>query len=135
MLVGGGQRRCAPVALHHKELIVWQKAHKLTLEVYLATKSFPKEETYGITSQLRRAALSVAANIAEGGARRSRKEFAQFVSLARGSASEVAYLLLVAKDLGYLSNERYLHLSDGYDHVSRMLTRLLKALSHESSIP
>ena len=57
------------MALHHKELIVWQKAHKLTLEVYSATKSFPKEETYGITSQLRRAALSVAANIAEGGAR------------------------------------------------------------------
>src|SRR5437773_9876712 len=53
MLVRGGQRRCVSVALHHKELIVWQKAHKLTLEVYSATKSFPKEETYGITSQLR----------------------------------------------------------------------------------
>src|SRR5437867_11172830 len=102
MLVGGGQRRCAPVALHHKELIVWQKAHQLTLAVYSATKGFPKEETYGITSQLRRAALSVAANLAEGGARRSRKDFAQFVSLGRGSASEVGYLLVVATDRGYV---------------------------------
>ena len=120
------------MAMHHKELAVWQKAHMLTLEIYSTTKNFPREETYGITSQLRRAAISIASNLAEGGARRSRKEFAQFVSLARGSASEIAYLLLVARELGYLNEERYAILSDGYDHVSRMLTRLLKALINNS---
>ncbi len=120
------------MVLHHKDLAVWQKAHKLTLEIYSVTRAFPREETYGLTSQLRRAALSVATNLAEGGARRSRKEFAQFTSMARGSASEVAYLLLVAKDLGYLTDEQFAVLSDGYDHVSRMLTKLMKALSYDS---
>ena len=123
------------MAMHHKDLAVWQKAHKLTLEIYSATRSFPREETYGMVSQLRRAALAVPTNLAEGGARRSRKEYAQFSWIARGSASEVAYLLLVSRDLGSLERQKFQELSDGYDHVSRMLTRLVKALSHDSERP
>lgn len=119
------------MTLHHKDLEVWKKAHRLTLEIYSVTKNFPKEETYGIVTQLRRAALAVPTNIAEGGARRTRKEYAQFCSIARGSASEVAYLLLVSRDLGYLNQEAFAQLSDGYDHIARMLTRLVKALMRE----
>ncbi len=118
------------MASHHKDLAVWQKAHKLTLEIYKATTSFPKEERYGIASQLRRAAFGIATNLAEGGARRSRREYVQFASVARGSASEVAYLLLVSRDLGYLNAEKFNELAEGYDHVSRMLTNLIRALSN-----
>ncbi len=113
----------------HRELAVWQKAHRLTLEIYTATKQFPKEEKYGLTAQLRRAALGIAVNLAEGGARRSRREYAQFVAIARGSASEEGYLLLVSRDLGYLSQDEFEKLGDGYDHVSRMLTKMLKSLT------
>ena len=121
------------MVIDHRGLAVWQKAHKLTLEIYSVTKGFPKEETYGLTVQLRRAALAVATNLAEGGARRSRREYAQFAAIARGSASEVGYLLLVSKDLGYLDSQEFSELNDGYDHVSRMLTNLMKALHPRDS--
>lgn len=114
---------------HHEQLRVWRRSHELTLEVYAATKNFPKEETYGLRAQMRRAALGVATNLSEGAARKSRREFAHFVSISRGSASEVAYLLLVSKDLGLLDHKRYEALNDGYNHVARMLTRMLHALS------
>lgn len=117
------------IVTDHRGLAVWQMAHRLTLEIYAATKEFPKEEKYGLASQLRRAALAVATNLAEGGARRSRREYAQFTAISRGSASEVGYLLLVSKDLGYLNQDRFSQLSDGYDHVSRMLTKMLKSLT------
>ena len=81
-----------------KELRVWQKAHSLALEVYQATRSFPRDEIYGLTSQIRRAAVSVGANIAEGCGRRSDGEFARFLQIARGSASELEYHLLFARD-------------------------------------
>jgi four helix bundle protein len=86
-----------------KDLRVWAKAHELTLAVYQRTRAFPKEETYGLTSQLRRASASIGANIAEGCGRRSDAEMRRFVQIARGSANEVEYHLLLAKDLNLLT--------------------------------
>ncbi len=88
-----------------KELKVWIKAHEMTMGVYQETRSFPKEELYGLTSQIRRAAASVGANIAEGCGRRSDGELTRFLQIARGSASELEYHLLLARDLN-LSGER-----------------------------
>lgn len=116
------------MASHHEQLVVWQKAHRLTLDIYAVTRGFPREETYGLVVQLRRAAVAVATNIAEGAARRHRREYMQYVSIARGSASEVSYLLLVAKDLEYIDPRRFAELTEGYNHVSRMLTKMIRAL-------
>jgi four helix bundle protein len=85
-----------------KDLRVWAKAHELTLLIYKRTRTFPKEEVYGLTSQTRRAASSVGANIAEGCGRRSDGEMKRFLQIARGSASELEYHLLLAKDLSFL---------------------------------
>lgn len=85
------------------DLIVWQESHKLVLMIYLATKKFPKEEIFGLTSQMRRAAVSITSNIAEGFARRGVKEKLQFYSVARGSLIELESQLLVARDVRYFS--------------------------------
>src|SRR5271165_3894605 len=94
-------------------LNVWQRAHRIALSVYRCTRGFPREETYGISSQLRRCSASVAANIAEGCGRSSNAEFARFLGMAMGSASEMEYFLLLARDLEYLSPETYSPLAAG----------------------
>jgi four helix bundle protein len=109
-----------------KELKVWEKAHVLTLEVYEETRSFPKEELYGLTSQLRRAAASVAANIVEGCGRRSDGEFTRFLQIARGSASELEYHILLARDLHLLNEVAFRSLDTKVVEVERMLTGLVK---------
>jgi four helix bundle protein len=109
-----------------KDLKVWEKAHVLTLLVYEETRSFPKEERYGLTSQLRRAAASVAANIVEGCGRRSDGEFTRFLQIARGSASEVEYHLLLARDLHLLDEAKYRKLDSMVVEVERMLTGLVQ---------
>jgi len=109
-----------------KELKVWEKAHALTLLVYAETRTFPKEELYGLTSQLRRAAASIAANIVEGCGRRSDGEFARFLQIARGSASEVEYHLLLARDLSLLHETKFCVLNSTVVEVQRMLTRLVQ---------
>jgi four helix bundle protein len=109
-----------------KDLKVWEKAHGLTLLVYEETRSFPKEERYGLTSQLRRAAASVAANIVEGCGRRSDGEFTRFLQIARGSASEVEYHLLLARDLHLLDEAKYRKLDSMVVEVERMLTGLVQ---------
>jgi four helix bundle protein len=109
-----------------KDLKVWEKAHVLTLLVYEETRSFPKEELYGLTSQLRRAAASVAANIVEGCGRRSDGEFTRFLQIARGSASEVEYHLLLARDLHLLDEAKYRKLDSMVVEVERMLTGLVQ---------
>lgn len=91
----------------YKKLLVWQKADELAYQVYLATKAFPKEELYGITSQLRRAATSISVNIVEGAGRQNRNEFKQFINIALGSLAETEYLLSFCLRLGYLNKERY----------------------------
>lgn len=89
-------------------LVIWQKAHNLTIDIYRITGSqFPQEEIYGQTSQLRRAVASIPTNIAEGCGRRTNAEFANFLNIAAGSASEVEYEILLAKDCGYISDDQY----------------------------
>ena len=111
-----------------RELKVWHKAHGLTLDVYRATKSFPKEELYGLTSQIRRAAVSIGANIAEGAGKNSRFEFARYLQIASGSASELEYHLLLSSDLGYLVPEIYELLSEQVIETKKMLTGFMQYL-------
>jgi four helix bundle protein len=109
-----------------KELKVWSKAHELTIIVYSTTRSFPRDEMYGLTSQLRRSAASIGANIAEGCGRRSDGEFARFLQIARGSASETEYHLLLAKDLKFMSEEDYEIAENKLNELQRMLTSLVQ---------
>ena len=108
----------------HEKLDVWCKAMDFVVTVYKATESFPKEERFGLTSQIRRAAISVPANIAEGAARRSPKEFVHFISNAQGSASELETELLIAQRLGYLSESVYFEMRGTLDNIGRMLIGL-----------
>ncbi len=111
-----------------RELKVWQKAHELSLAVYRATACFPKEETYGLGAQLRRACSSIPTNIAEGCGRGSDADFAHFLQIAMGSASETEYQLLLSRDLGYLPQDEYPALQECVQEVKRMISSLLKAL-------
>jgi four helix bundle protein len=116
------------VLRNFKELKVWEKAHRLTLEVYKVTSSFPKDELYGLTSQIRRAAASVPANIAEGCGRESKVELARFLQISLGSASELEYHLLLARDLQILSEATYVPLEAQVTEVKRMLTALIQRI-------
>jgi len=109
-----------------KDLRVWSKAHSLTIDVYKATQPFPKEELFGITSQMRRAASSIGANIAEGAGRKSDGELTRFLHIARGSAAELEYHLLLAYDLNLLSETVQTLLAKQTDEVQRMLTALIQ---------
>jgi four helix bundle protein len=113
---------------NYRELDVWQKAHKLTLSLYQRSRSFPKEEFYGLTSQLRRCAISVGANLAEGCGRQTTPELARFVRIAMGSASELDYHLLLAHDFGYLQSGDHRELSQELTRVRKMLASLLSTL-------
>src|SRR6185312_8096583 len=108
-----------------KELKVWQKAHLLTLALYRLTRIFPKEELYGLTSQIRRCSASIAANIAEGCGRRGNAELHRFLQIAAGSASELDYHLLLAHDLHYFQESAYRESSGLLLEVRRMLRRCL----------
>jgi len=108
------------------DLQVWRKAHELTVAVYRETRGFPREELYGLTSQLRRSAASIGANIAEGCGRRSDREMARFLQIARGSASEIEYHVLLARDLHYIDEEDFRKFSRQADEVQRMLTALIQ---------
>lgn len=112
-----------------QDLIVWQKAPALTLNVYEATKTFPLDERYGITSQIRRAAYSVPSNIVEGHSRKGKKEFQQFLSIAAGSLSELRYFLILSKDLGYLKPDAFEKLWDHAEEVGRILYSFTRSLN------
>ncbi|MDY7010935.1 MAG: four helix bundle protein [Planctomycetota bacterium] len=109
-----------------RNLTVWQKGHQLTLAIYKASRAFPKEELYGLTSQIRRSGASIPANIAEGCGRNGDRELARFLQLAMGSASEVEYHLLLARDLGIVPERDYEQLNSEVVEVKRMLTALIK---------
>ena len=111
-----------------RELQVWQKSHNLTLEIYRCTQNFPENERFGLTSQIRRSATSVAANIAEGCGRGSDSDFRRFLLIAMGSASESEYHLILAKDLNYLGKEHFHSLIEQVQEVKRMLASLIKRL-------
>ena len=111
-----------------RQLKVWEKSHQFALSVYKATKEFPKEELYGLTSQIRRASMSIPTNIAEGCGRNTAKEFARFLQIAIGSSSETEYQLILARDLGFLPQDSYKNLQNEVEEVKRMLASLLKTL-------
>ncbi len=112
----------------YKDLIVWQKAKALAGDIYRATESFPKQETYGLTSQLRRASVSVASNIAEGQGRLTKGEFQQFLGHSRGSLLELETQLAIAVDLYYLSAVELTRLEAKTAEVSRLLNGLIESL-------
>ena len=112
-----------------RELKVWEKAHQLTLWVYRATTNFPAEEKFGLTSQLRRAAAAIPANIAEGCGRAGERELARFLQIAMGSASELEYHLLLAHDLDFVDAASYQQLHDSTTEVKRMLTSFIRKLT------
>jgi len=111
-----------------KEVKVWAKAHATTIEVYRLTRLFPREELYGLTSQIRRAAASIGANIAEGCGRKSDGEMARFLHIARGSAVELEYHLLLARDLEFLPAANFGFLQREVDEIQRMLTSLIQRI-------
>jgi four helix bundle protein len=111
-----------------KELKVWHKAYDLALSIYEASRSFPREEMYGLTSQLLRAAVSIGANIAEGCGRRSDGELIRFLQIARGSSSEVGHHLLLARDLKFLQAAKHQDIEKRLQEVQRMLTSLVSSI-------
>lgn len=111
-----------------KDLKVWERSHHLTLAVYRETRTFPRDEMYGLTSQIRRSSSSIPANIAEGCGRSGDVEFARFLQYAMGSASELEYHLLLAHDLGLLHAENYDRLLRDVTEVKRMLTSFIQKL-------
>ena len=115
-----------------KQLKVWEKSHALTLAVYLANRGFPKEELYGLTSQLRRAVSSIPANIAEGCGRNSGPELRRFLEIAMGSASECEYHLLLSRDLQILPPEVHNQLNTDVSEVKRMLSAFIAKLKTEN---
>ena len=117
----------------YRDLLVWQKAMSLVTEVYKATRSFPKEEVYALTSQIRRAAISIPSNIAEGQGRQSRKEFLQFLAVARGSLLELETQVLIAQNLGYLTPIQTKQFSDATTELGKMLNGLMNALNRSST--
>jgi four helix bundle protein len=111
-----------------RKLQVWEKAHFLTLSIYKQTHTFPKEELYGLTSQIRRASSSIPINIAEGCGRGSDKDFARFLQISFGSASETEYLLLLCFELGYLSENNYLESNLLVQEIKKMLAKFMSTL-------
>ncbi len=115
-----------------RNLKVWEKAHSLTLDLYVVSRGFPREEMYGLTSQIRRAAASIGANIAEGCCRKGDAELGRFLQMAMGSASEVEYHCLLARDLELLTVGDYDRLSAETVEVKRMLASLIQKLRADS---
>jgi four helix bundle protein len=113
----------------YKKYSVWSDSHNLTLEVYLLTKKFPKEELFGITSQIRRASSSVPTNIAEGCGRSSDLDFRRFLIIAHGSATEVEYLLFLSFELNYISEEQYGNLNYKIEILRKQIHTLIKKLA------
>jgi four helix bundle protein len=111
-----------------RKLKVWQEAHRVTLDAYAASQAFPSRELYGVTSQLRRAVVSIAANIAEGCGRGGDRDFARFLQIAMGSACEAEYFLLLARDLRMLETTRHQQLWSGLIEVKKMLVSLISKL-------
>jgi four helix bundle protein len=113
----------------YKKLEVWQKSYKLGLDIYNVTQSFPKEEQYGLTSQLRRASLSIPLNISEGSRRSTDKDFRQFLHIAYGSCAELEVEVMYAKDFGYITEQKCISILEELSQISRMLNSFIQTLS------
>ena len=119
-----------PPAKHFQDLIVWQKAHEFVLLIYRYSESFPKNELYGLTSQVRRAAVSVASNIAEGFKKKTRPDKVKFLNIAQGSLEECRYYLILAKDLGYGDTSK---LMEKLEEASKLLEAYLSSILDSGS--
>ncbi|HUS86926.1 MAG TPA: four helix bundle protein [Bacteroidales bacterium] len=118
------------MAHHHwKDLLVWQKAHGLVIEIYSITSSFPETERYNLTSQARKAGSSVPLNIVEGHSRSSAKEFQRFLYISRGSIEELRYIMLLAKDLDYIDDEIYQDVEKKCSEISILINKLIKSFN------
>lgn len=115
-----------------EDLQVWQKAHAITLEIYTVTAQFPTNEKYALSDQMRRASSSIGANLFEGSYRTGTNEFRYFANIARGSAGEVKYFLLLSRDLGYITKEKFEELNTEIDTICKMLYGLIKSLNANS---
>ena len=113
-----------------KELKVWQKAIKIVTKIYSETSSFPKEEMYGIISQIRRCAVSIPSNIAEGAGRGTKKDFSHFLNIAKGSSFELETQLIISKELNFINIETFNSLIAELDEIQKMITGLQKSLSN-----
>jgi four helix bundle protein len=118
----------------YKELKVWQKSVELATDIYKATKDFPSDERFGLTSQINRSVVSIASNIAEGSGRGTKKDFNRFLSMAYGSAYELETQIIISNNLKYLTAERYKGISVSIEEIQKMLYSLQKSLSAEISI-
>jgi four helix bundle protein len=116
----------------YEKLRAWQETHQLVLNVYGTTESWPSRELYGLTSQARRAAFSIAANISEGVAKRGQREFRRFLDMALGSMSELSYILLVARELGLLDKEKWESLDAQRNRAGKLLWRLYEAVQRRA---
>ncbi len=115
-----------------QDLIVWQKAHHFVLEVYEVTKSFPKDELFGLISQIRRAVISVPANIVEGRKKKTIPHQASFINIAESSLEEVKYYLILSKDLNYINEEKYKHLFEKAEEIGKLINGYEKFLKTKS---
>jgi len=114
-----------------RKLDVWQLSHKLTLYIYKVTKDFPNDEKFALTSQMRRAASSIPTNIAEGCGQLTESNYIRYLGIAKGSAMEVDYLLLLAKDLGYIDKEKYTYLYETNKRIIQMLYKFISKLKNK----
>ena len=112
----------------YEDLVAWQRAYEFTLNIYKTTRNFPREELFGIISQMRRAASSIPVNIAEGSMRKTNKEFMQFLYIARGSMAEMEVWLKLSLDLGYLKTESYKDLREQCGEIGKLISGLIKSL-------
>jgi|SRR5699024_6131606 len=115
-----------------RKLSVWEKSHELTLAIYKSTSSYPKEELYGLTSQMRRSASSVPSNIAEGCGRNTQPQFVRFLNIAFGSASELEYQIILSRDLEFIDSNTFKELSQNTTEIKRMLYSLIQKVSSDS---
>ncbi len=120
---------------NYKELKVWEKAYKLCLDIYTVTKRFPKEEIYGLTSQIRRSAVSIPSNIAEGYGRKTTSEYVRFLYIAYGSVCELETQTMISGDLDYMKKEKLQELREGLGDLERMLKALIKSLENKHLNP
>ena len=118
-----------------RDLKVWKRSHDLALQIYRATETFPKTEVFGLTDQMRRAAVSIPSNLAEGCGRMTQAELAQFSQVAMGSASELEYQLILAHELGYLGAEEFKSLSDNITELRKMLNKFIQTVRENKIRP
>jgi four helix bundle protein len=119
------------MAREYRKIKAWKLVHELIIEIYKVTKDFPKDEIYGLTSQIRRATVSVNANIVEGASRNSKKDYVHFLYISRGSLLEAEYLLFLSNELHYLNDQRFQDLNRMMDECARTLYGLIRFLEEE----